>query len=117
MKECANEIYDTYNAYLKYPERVAAKFYLLKAYLFFAEPLLQSLSSCQIPDTLIETGIGEAKFIQCTKTVEYKKRVNKLNEEIMKTQILFEDTYNEAAAILNEIPIKNFDKGFKLAIT
>lgn len=35
----------------------------------------------------------------------------------MKTQILFEDTYNEVAAIINEIPIKNFDKGYKLAIT
>lgn len=35
----------------------------------------------------------------------------------MKTQILFEDTYNEVAAILNEIPIKNFDKGYKLSIT
>jgi len=96
---------------------VASKFYLLKAYLFYAEPLLQSLNSCQIPETLTETGISEAKFTQCTKTVEYKKRVNKLNEEVMKTQILFEDTYNEAASILNEIPIKNFDKGYKLGIT
>lgn len=43
----------------------------------------------------------EGKWTQCIKTVEFKKKVNKLNEEIMKTQILFEDTYNEVAAILN----------------
>jgi hypothetical protein len=35
----------------------------------------------------------------------------------MKTHIMFEDTYNEASQILSEIPIKNFEKGYKLAIT
>jgi hypothetical protein len=54
-----------------------------------------------MPEGLTETGFSENKFSQCTKTVEYKKKVNKLNEEVMKTQILFEDTYNEAASILN----------------
>lgn len=34
----------------------------------------------------------------------------------MKTQILFEDTYNEITPILSEIPIKNFEKGYKLSI-
>ena len=79
LKECAMEIYNTYTAYLRYPERVAAKFYLLKAYLFYAEPLLQSLNNCKMPEGLTETGFSENKFSQCTKTVEYKKKVNKLN--------------------------------------
>ncbi len=35
----------------------------------------------------------------------------------MKTQIMFEDTFNEVTPILNEMPIKNFDKGYRLAIT
>lgn len=40
-----------------------------------------------------------------------------MNEENMKTHILFEDTYNEVAAVIDQIPIKNFDKGYKLSIT
>jgi hypothetical protein len=40
-----------------------------------------------------------------------------MNEENMKTHILFEDTYNEVAAVIEQIPIKNFDKGYKLSIT
>ena len=35
----------------------------------------------------------------------------------MKIHILFEDTFNEVASVFESIPIKNFDKGYKLAIT
>jgi hypothetical protein len=32
----------------------------------------------------------------------------------MKTHLIYEDTYNEVSKILQHIPIKNFEKGYKL---
>jgi hypothetical protein len=49
LKECAVELFDNYASYLTYAERLAAKFYLLKAYIFFCDPLLQSLISARMP--------------------------------------------------------------------
>lgn len=34
----------------------------------------------------------------------------------MKTQLIYEDTYNEVKNILQHIPIKNFERGYKLEI-
>jgi hypothetical protein len=30
---------------------------------------------------------------------------------------MFEDTYNEVGGILSDMPIKNFDKGYKINVT
>jgi hypothetical protein len=49
LKECAIELFDNYASYLTYAERLAAKFYLLKAYLFYSDPLLVNLSNNKIP--------------------------------------------------------------------
>lgn len=35
----------------------------------------------------------------------------------MKTQLIYEDTYDEVKNILQQIPIKNFEKGYKLEIS
>jgi len=34
----------------------------------------------------------------------------------MKAHIMYEDTFNEVSGIINDIPIKNFEKGYKLEI-
>lgn len=57
LKECAIEMYENYSTYLTYGERLGAKFYLLRAFLFFCEPLLKSLQSYQMPEGLSETKI------------------------------------------------------------
>ena len=36
LKECALELYDNYASYLTYAERLGARFYLLKAFLFYS---------------------------------------------------------------------------------
>lgn len=35
----------------------------------------------------------------------------------MKTHYLYEDTYTQIGGIIQKMPIKNFDKGYKLEIT
>lgn len=52
LKECAMELFDNYASYLTYAERLAAKFYLLKAYIFFSDPLLQCLNNGKMPESL-----------------------------------------------------------------
>lgn len=34
----------------------------------------------------------------------------------MKAHLMFEDTYSEVSVVLKDMPIKNFDRGYKLAI-
>ena len=34
----------------------------------------------------------------------------------MKAHIMYEDSFNEVSGIINDIPIKNFDKGYKLEV-
>ena len=34
----------------------------------------------------------------------------------MKAHLMFEDTYNEVNIVLKDMPIKNFERGYKLAI-
>jgi hypothetical protein len=52
LRECANELYDNYSSYLTYAERLASKFYLLKAEIFYSDPLLRELSAARIPEAL-----------------------------------------------------------------
>jgi hypothetical protein len=68
LKECAIELFDNYASYLTYAERLAAKFYLLKAYLFYSDPLLANLSNNKTPDSLDEVNIDSKRWIECTKT-------------------------------------------------
>jgi hypothetical protein len=35
----------------------------------------------------------------------------------MKAHIMYEDTYNEVNGILSDMPIKNFDKGYKPTVS
>lgn len=95
MKECAIELFDNYASYLTYAERLAAKFYLLKAYIFFSDPLLHALASSKMPESLAEgVDIDPKKWAECTRTQEYKKFVSKMEEENMKAHLMFEDTYS-----------------------
>jgi hypothetical protein len=57
LKECSTELDYTYSSYLTYAERLAARFYLLKAFLFYAEPLSQSLQAKKMPECLHDAGI------------------------------------------------------------
>lgn len=72
------ELFDNYASYLTYAERLAAKFYLLKAYLFYSDPLLQNLSHSKIPESLEEINIDAKKWLECTKTPEFKKFLSKM---------------------------------------
>jgi hypothetical protein len=78
LKECAVELFDNYASYLSYAERLAAKFYLLKAYLFYTDPLLKDLTDGLMPQALEELGIDGRKWAECTRAPEYKKFLSKL---------------------------------------
>lgn len=80
LKECAVELFDNYASYLTYAERLAAKFYLLKAYIFFSDPLLNYLSNDKIPESLGEVDVSPQRWAECTKTPEFKKYVSKMEE-------------------------------------
>lgn len=60
--------------------------------------------------------IDGKRWIECTKTPEYKKFLGKLEEENMKAHLMFEDTYSEANVVVKDMPIKNFERGYKLTI-
>lgn len=90
---------------------------MIKAELFYSDPLLKSLSSNKMPESLKDANIDPKKWIECTKTPEYAKYLAKLEEENMKAHIMYEDTYNEVNGILNDMPIKNFEKGYKATVT
>lgn len=62
------ELFDNYASYLTYSERLGAKFYLLKAYIFFSDPLLHDLSTGVMPQGLTEANIDNKKWIESTKT-------------------------------------------------
>jgi hypothetical protein len=113
LRECANELYDNYSSYLTYAERLASKFYLLKVELFYSDPLLRELSGGRIPEALSEVEIDKKKWSECVKTPEFKGYIAILEEENMKAHLLFEDVYNEVGHVLGEMPIKNFEKGYK----
>ena len=56
------ELFDNYASYLTYAERLAAKFYLLKAYIFFSDPLLQCLNNGKMPESLGEVNIDSKRW-------------------------------------------------------
>lgn len=43
-------MYENYSSYLTYAERLGSKFYLLRAFLFFCEPLLKRLQLKKMPE-------------------------------------------------------------------
>lgn len=43
-------MYENYSTYLTYSERLGAKFYLLRAFLFFCDPLLKRLQNKVAPE-------------------------------------------------------------------
>lgn len=55
-------MFENYSSYLTYAERLAARFYLLKAYLFYSEPLTKDLNSNKMPEQLAEANITSEKF-------------------------------------------------------
>ena len=116
MKECAIELYENYSSYLTYAERLAARFYLLKAFLFYVDPLAHSLQAKKMPECLNDANISEKAWAECVKTDEYNKYVNKILEEQLKSQFLFEDTYGLIQDVVHHIPIKNFERGYTLTI-
>ena len=61
-------MFDNYASYLTYAERLAAKFYLLKAYIFFSDPLLHSLTCGKMPESLGEIEIDHKKWVECSRT-------------------------------------------------
>ena len=67
LRECANELYDNYSSYLTYAERLASKFYLLKAEIFYSDPLLRELSAGRVPEALEDASV-EKKWNECIKT-------------------------------------------------
>ena len=69
-----------------------------------------------MPECLNDANISEKMWGECVKTDEYSKYVNKLLEEQLKSQFLFEDTYGLIQDVQNHIPIKNFDRGYTLTI-
>lgn len=81
--------------------------------IFYSDPLLRSLSAEQLPDALSDAEIDKNNWKKCTKTPEYKAFVALLEEENMKAHLMFEDTYIEVGHVLGEMPIKNFEKGYK----
>mgnify|MGYP006320096863 CR=1 FL=1 len=44
-------------------------------------------------------------------------KLAKLQEEQLKTQFLFEDTYALIQDVVQHMPIKNFEKGYTLAVS
>lgn len=78
MKECALELYDNYASYLTYAERLGARFYLLKAFLFYSEPLIQNLQAKKMPECLADANIDIKTWEECAKTDYYQKCVHKL---------------------------------------
>jgi hypothetical protein len=40
----------------------------------------------------------------------------KLEEDNMKAHLMFEDTYTEVSIVLKDMPIKNFEKGYKVTV-
>jgi hypothetical protein len=77
LRECAYELFDNYSSYLSFAERLATKFYLLKACIFYADPLLHDLQSGKLPESLQEIGIEPNKWNECIKTSDFKKYVSK----------------------------------------
>lgn len=61
-----------------------------------------------MPESLEEIDIDSKKWLECTKTPEYKKYISKMEEENMKAHLMFEDTYSEVNIVLKDMPIKNF---------
>lgn len=45
-------MYENYSTHLTYAERLGSKFYLLRAFLFFGQPLLHKLQQKQMPEGL-----------------------------------------------------------------
>ncbi len=113
LRECANELYDNYSSYLTYAERLAAKYYLLKVEIFYSDPLLKSLVAEHQPEALSDADIDKNNWKKCTKTPEYKNYLTLLEEENMKAHLMFEDVFSEVGHVLGEMPIKNFEKGYK----
>lgn len=112
LYECANEMHENYASILTYAERLAARFYLLKAFLFYAEPLNQSLHAKVMPECLADANMDQKAWEECVTTEEYKSYCNKLQEKQLKAQLLFEDTYGQIQDVVQHMPIKNFDKGY-----
>lgn len=61
-----------------------------------------------MPDCLHDANIDEKSWEECVKTDEYRAMVNKIQEEQLKSQFLFEDTYALIQDVLHHMPIKNF---------
>ncbi len=85
--------------------------------MFYAEPLTQSLQARKMPECLSDANIDPAVWEKCTKSEEYRGFCNKLQEEQLKTQFLFEDTYALIQDVVQHMPIKNFEKGYTLAVS
>lgn len=61
-------MYENYASYLTYAERLAARFYLLKAFLFYADPLNQSLQAKKMPECLADANIEQKIWDECTES-------------------------------------------------
>lgn len=65
-----------------------------------------------MPECLSDANIDPVVWEKCTKSEEYRGFCNKLQEEQLKTQFLFEDTYSLIQDVVQHMPIKNFEKGY-----
>ncbi len=59
LRECAIELFESYSTYLTQAERLAARFYLLKAYIFYSEPLTRDLQNGKMPAQLGDIDISQ----------------------------------------------------------
>ena len=108
LRECAIELFESYSTYLTQAERLAARFYLLKAYIFYSEPLTRDLQNGKMPAQLGDIDISQQKFSECTNSEFYKNLLDNLKEENMNSELMYEDTYNLLQTVIQHMPIKNF---------
>ena len=69
-----------------------------------------------MPEALQEAYLDKKKWAECVKTPEFRGFLGVLEEENMKAHLLYEDCFNEVGRILNEIPVKNFVKGYRAEV-
>ena len=70
-----------------------------------------------MPECLKDANVESKSWEECVKTEFYQKCVNKLQEEQLKSQFTFEDTYSQIQDVIQHMNIKNFEKGYSLNIT
>ena len=115
IRECSREFYENHRRTLGVSDRLAIRYYLLRAFIFYSGQIIESMDKKEIPKQMSKLKLD--KWREFTETKEFAYLSNSIKAQYMLGLQQFDDTYYQLSPIVSQINIKYFSDKFTRSVS